>query len=196
MKLDADKSMGRGRPSSGDHNPGNNLHVSGISSRADDVDLHELFVKYGRVQKAQVMRDPNTKEIRGFGFVTMETPEEAEAAIAALNGLEFLGKVLCVERARRGRARTPTPGMYRGPAKRDERRYDPRGGYGGRYDDRNGGGGYERRERRFEDRGPPPGRDDRYGYAAPMRGGDRDRYDDRRDYDRPRRDDRDYDRRY
>lgn len=54
------------------------------------------------------MRDPNTKEIRGFGFVTMETAEEAEAAMAALNGLDFLGKVLSVEKARRGRARTPT----------------------------------------------------------------------------------------
>ncbi|KAH9818798.1 hypothetical protein DFH28DRAFT_91756 [Melampsora americana] len=195
MHVESEKPISRGRGNNGDHNPGNNLHVSGISSRAEDVDLHELFVKHGRVQKAQLMRDPNTKEIRGFGFVTMESAEEAEAAMAALNGLDFLGKVLSVEKARRGRARTPTPGQYHGPPKRDERRYDPRG-YGGgpRYDDRGGGGGYDRRERRFDDRGPP-GRDDRYGYAAPMRP-ERERYDDRRDYDRPRRDDRDYDRRY
>ncbi|KAI9614586.1 hypothetical protein KEM48_005897 [Puccinia striiformis f. sp. tritici PST-130] len=178
MKIDSDKPMGRGRPSNGDHNPGNNLHVSGISTRAEDADLYELFAKYGRVQKAQLMRDPNTKEVRGFGFVTMETGEEADAAMNALNGYDLFGKPLNVEKARRGRARTPTPGQYFGPAKRDERRYDPRGGV-----------------RRYDDRGPPPGRDDRYGYAAPMRG-ERDRYDERRDYDRPRRDERDYDRRY
>lgn len=198
MKIDNDKSNGRGRPPNGDFNPGNNLHVSGISNRAEDADLHDLFSKYGRVQKAQLMRDPNTKEIRGFGFVTMETCEEAEAAIASLNGHELMGKPICVEKARRGRARTPTPGQYFGPAKREERRYDPRGGYV-RHDDRYGGGGgyHDRRDRRYDDRAPPPGRDDRYGYAAPMRGGERDRYDDRRDYDRPpRREDRDYDRRY
>ncbi|EHS63323.1 hypothetical protein, variant [Puccinia graminis f. sp. tritici CRL 75-36-700-3] len=205
MKIDSDKPLGRGRPSNGDHNPGNNLHVSGISTRAEDADLYELFSKYGRVQKAQLMRDPNTKEVRGFGFVTMETCEEADAAMTALNGADLFGKPLGVEKARRGRARTPTPGQYFGPAKRDERRYDPRGGGGGYGGGGGGGGGYraedryggypERRERRYDDRGPPPGRDDRYGYAAPMRA-ERDRYDDRRDYDRPRRDDRDYDRRY
>ncbi|KAH9818784.1 hypothetical protein DFH28DRAFT_925563 [Melampsora americana] len=63
-----------------------------------------------------------------------------------------------------------------------ERPYDPRGyGCGPRYDHRGGGGGYDRRELRFDDRGPP-GRDDRYGYAAPMRS-ERERYDDR-DYNR------------
>ncbi|KAG0141660.1 hypothetical protein CROQUDRAFT_663502 [Cronartium quercuum f. sp. fusiforme G11] len=195
MRLDSDKPPPRGRAQNGngEHNPGNNLHVSGISSRAEDADLEELFTKHGRVQKSQLMRDPNTKEIRGFGFVTMESAEEAEAAMTALNGFDFLGKILSVEKARRGRARTPTPGQYHGPPKRDERRYDPRG-FGGapRYDDR--GGGYDRRERRFDDRATA-GRDDRYGYAAPMRN-DRDRYDDRRDYDRPRREDRDYERRY
>ena len=44
------------------------------------------------------MHDPHTRESRGFGFVTMETPEEADAAITALNATEFFGKTLNVEK--------------------------------------------------------------------------------------------------
>ncbi|KAF7302124.1 RRM domain-containing protein [Mycena indigotica] len=130
-------------------NPGNNLHVSGIGHRIDTRDLEAAFAKIGRVTKAQVVYDPHTRESRGFGFVTMETPEEADAAIAALNGTDLGGKNLHVEKARRGRARTPTPGRYYGPPKRSdrERPYDPRP-YDSRYSrdyDRGGRGGGERR---------------------------------------------------
>lgn len=73
------------------------------------------------------MYDPHTRESRGFGFVTMDLPEEAEAAIEALNGQELSGRTLSVQKARRGRARTPTPGRYFGPPKR-EQSPPPRGG--------------------------------------------------------------------
>lgn len=63
------------------------------------------------------MYDPHSRESRGFGFVTMETPEEADAAIEGLNATEVQGRVLSVQKARRGRARTPTPGRYHGPPK-------------------------------------------------------------------------------
>ncbi|KIJ53709.1 hypothetical protein M422DRAFT_155027 [Sphaerobolus stellatus SS14] len=115
-------------------NPGNNLHVSGLSHKVDNRDLEAAFSKYGRVQKASVMYDPHTRESRGFGFVTMESSEEADAAITGLNGTDLNGKVMNVEKvsyppsyvkhvcsspqARRGRARTPTPGRYYGPPKR------------------------------------------------------------------------------
>jgi len=49
-------------------NPGNNLHVSGLSSRVDTRDLEAAFAKIGRVKKASVMYDPHTRESRGFGF--------------------------------------------------------------------------------------------------------------------------------
>lgn len=52
------------------------------------------------------MRDPHTKDSRGFAFVTMEVPEEAETAIAQLNATELMGRTMNVEKARRGRART------------------------------------------------------------------------------------------
>lgn len=63
------------------------------------------------------MRDPHTNDHRGFAFVTMEHYEDADRAIEALNGLELEGRAIRVERAKRGRPRTPTPGRYYGPAK-------------------------------------------------------------------------------
>jgi len=179
---DRGRSDNRGRGDGSGHNPGNNLHISGLSGRVEERDLEDAFAKYGRVQKAQVMRDPHSKEPRGFGFVTMETPEEAEAATSALNATELGGKVISIEKARRGRARTPTPGMYHGPPKprEDGDRYRS-----SRYDDR-----YRDDRYRDDDRG--------YGgssYARPMRDDRRDPYDDRdrRDrYDDRRGSDRDY----
>ncbi|KAI0368938.1 RNA-binding domain-containing protein [Pilatotrama ljubarskyi] len=147
----------------GGNNPGNNLHVSGLSHKVDTRDLEQAFAKVGR--KAQVMYDPHSRESRGFGFVTMETVEEADAAIAAMNGTEFMGKVISVEKARRGRARTPTPGRYYGPPKRNEneRPYDPRP-YDSRYSR-----GYDdnRRRPRYEDdyRGGRGGDYERGGYG-------------------------------
>ncbi|KAF9786902.1 RNA-binding domain-containing protein [Thelephora terrestris] len=158
--------------SPGGQNPGNNLHVSGLSHRVDSKELENHFAAIGRVQKAQVMRDPHSHESRGFGFVTMESAAEADAAIAALNGQDFLGKVLSIEKARRGRARTPTPGRYYGPPKRHER-------------DR--GHGLTMADRMYD----PRPYDDRYNRRPDDRERPRDRYRDR--YDEPRYDDRRYD---
>lgn len=179
----------RGRGGGG-LNPGNNLHVSGLSHKVDTRDLEAAFTKIGRVKKASVMYDPHTRESRGFGFVTMETGEEADAAITALNSTELMGKIMSVEKARRGRARTPTPGRYYGPPKRNdlERPYDPRpydSRYSrdyddrrrGRYDDHRGGRDYDRHRDydRDRDRGD---RDRDRGYGRDHeRGG---RYDERR----------------
>ncbi|PKK80403.1 RNA-binding domain-containing protein [Rhizophagus irregularis] len=108
-------------PSRGDEenlNPGNNLFVTGLSMRTGDRELEDIFSKYGKVLKAQIMYDPHTRDSRGFGFVTMETLDEAEAAREGINGSEINGRILTVEKARRARARTPTPGRYYGPPKR------------------------------------------------------------------------------
>ncbi|GAA5846869.1 hypothetical protein JCM3766R1_004680 [Sporobolomyces carnicolor] len=213
IRADPDRREGgdRGRGENrGENNPGNNLHVSGLSSRVEERDLEEVFGKYGRIQKCSVMRDPHTKDSRGFAFVTMELAEDADTAISSLNATELMGRTMNVEKARRGRARTPTPGQYHGPPKRYpmDRPYEPRGyssrGGGGRYDDRYDApppprGGYS--SSRYDDRAYGARYDDRDrgGYAIPMRGDDRPPRDDRRRYDDDRRryDDRDrYDRRY
>lgn len=98
--------------------------MSGLSGRCNDDDLRELFGKHGPVRcsaamrdrcsqprqiiKCQVILDPHTRESRGFAFVHFEQAVDAEAAIDALNGTDFMGKMLSVQKARRGRARTPT----------------------------------------------------------------------------------------
>jgi hypothetical protein len=64
------------------------------------------------------MRDPHTKESRGFGFVKMVTPDGARAAKDGLSGETHNGRTLSIEMARRDRPRTPTPGKYYGPPKR------------------------------------------------------------------------------
>ncbi|KAH8155611.1 uncharacterized protein LAJ45_00621 [Morchella importuna] len=165
---------------------------------------HQLMVPptlYGEVEKCQIMLDPHTKESRGFGFVKMATLEQADGAKEGLQGEVFEGRTLSIEKARRSRPRTPTPGKYFGPPKRDDfrrgppppryddrggGRYPPRGGrydeydrgYSSRYDDRDGRGGdryYRSREPR--DDYPPPRGVDRY---ASSRGDDRYTREDRR----------------
>lgn len=81
------------------------------------------------------MYDPHTMVSRGFAFVTFEDVQDAEAALSECSrGLEVHGKILIVDKARRSRARTPTPGVYRGPPKRYPRRpgdHQYGGGYPG-----------------------------------------------------------------
>ncbi|KVI03671.1 Nucleotide-binding, alpha-beta plait [Cynara cardunculus var. scolymus] len=77
-------------------NPGNNLYVT------EDVHL---------------VVDPWTRESRGFGFVTMSNIKEADRCIKYLDGSVLEGRVISVEKARRRRGRTPTPGKYLGPKK-------------------------------------------------------------------------------
>ncbi|KAI2602421.1 RNA-binding domain-containing protein [Hypoxylon sp. NC1633] len=157
----------------GSVNPGSNLFVTGIHPKLTEAEVTRLFEKYGEVEKCQIMKDPHTKESRGFGFVKMVTSEQADAAKDGLQGEEIEGRTLSIEKARRARPRTPTPGKYFGPPKREGRP---------RYDDRRRGGGYS-----------GYGRDDPYRY----RGYDRPRYEDRGDRgDRGYREERGYDRTY
>lgn len=82
--------------------------------------MSRLFEKYGNVEGCSIMKDPHTQESRGFGFVKMVTAEEADAAKDGLQGENIEGRTLSIEKARRARPRTPTPGKYFGPPKRGE----------------------------------------------------------------------------
>ncbi len=78
----------------------NKLFVGNLSFNITENDLQDAFAAHGTVVEANLMMDRATGRPRGFGFVTMSTPEEAEKAIAALNGKELGGRALTVNIAR------------------------------------------------------------------------------------------------
>lgn len=65
-----------------------------IAYQTDERELQELFVQFGSVESARVMRDMATGRARGFAFVEMATDEEAQAAAATLNGHQLGGRTL------------------------------------------------------------------------------------------------------
>ena len=76
------------------------LFVGNLSFNTTENDLQDLFAAYGSVVEANLMMDRTSGRPRGFGFVTMSTPEEAEAAITALNGKDIDGRSLTVNVAK------------------------------------------------------------------------------------------------
>jgi len=78
----------------------NKLFVGNLSFQTTENDLHDAFAAHGTVVEANLMMDRMTGRPRGFGFVTMSTPEEAQKAIEAWNGVELGGRALTVNVAR------------------------------------------------------------------------------------------------
>ncbi len=76
------------------------LYVGGLPYSVTDDELRDVFAAHGTVESAQVVRDRFTDASRGFGFVEMGTLEEAEKAIAALNGSTLGGRSLTVNISR------------------------------------------------------------------------------------------------
>ena len=75
---------------------GKKLYVGNLSYQVDSSELEQLFAAHGTVVSAQIINDRDTGRSKGFGFVEMGTDEEAQAAIAALNGQEHGGRALTV----------------------------------------------------------------------------------------------------
>ncbi len=185
---DRDREIEPPRDESEDANDtGTNLFVTGLARSIDQQRLREIFEKYGPVDKTSIMTDPHTRDSRGFGFVSMVDPAHAEAAKAELSGTEIDGRTLTIEKARRKRPRTPTPGRYFGPPKA-RKPYPFRPNFRDRY--------YERpryEDRRYEDYRKPR-YEDRPSYRGGYNSYGGDRYEDRERY--PPRDYRDRNDRY
>ena len=108
---------------------GRRLYVGNLSYSVDSSELQQLFAQHGTVTSAEVISDRMTGRSKGFGFVEMGSDEEAQAAIAALNGQEHGGRALTVNEAKPREDRPRGGGGGGGGG---------RGGFGG---GRGGGGG-------------------------------------------------------
>jgi RNA recognition motif-containing protein len=119
----------------------NKLFVGNLSFNTTENDLHEAFAAHGTVVEANLMMDRMTGRSRGFAFVTMSTPEEAQKAIQALHGASLDNRALTVNIARptEDRPRGDRPGGGGGGGGDRGPRRDFRGGGGG-----GGGGGRDR----------------------------------------------------
>ena len=76
------------------------LYVGNLSYDMNDDSLRATFAAIGKVDSAQVVKDMQTGRSKGFGFVEMPNGQEAQAAIAKLNGTDVMGRKLNVNEAR------------------------------------------------------------------------------------------------
>ena len=109
---------------------GNKLYVGNLPYSFRDGDLEQAFSQFGAVTSAKVMMERDTGRSKGFGFVEMGSPAEAQAAITGLNGQQHGGRALVVNEARPMEPRSGGGGGFGG------------GGGGGR--GFGGGGGGDR----------------------------------------------------
>ena len=78
----------------------NKLFVGNLSFDTTENDLQDAFAAFGTVTETNIMIDRATNRSRGFAFVTLSTPEEAQSAIDAMNGRDMGGRALTVNVAR------------------------------------------------------------------------------------------------
>jgi len=103
-----------------------NIYAGNLPHETTEDELRQAFAEFGQVTEVRLIMDKFSGESKGFGFVEMPSKAEAEKAIEAMNGKDFMGRTLNVNEAR--------PKIDRGGGGR-------RGGFGGGGGDRGRGGG-------------------------------------------------------
>ncbi|MDA0737464.1 MAG: RNA-binding protein [Nitrospirae bacterium] len=109
---------------------GSKIYVGGLPYSATESEIEALFGEHGTVESARVITDKYTGQSRGFGFVEMASPSEAEAAISALHSTEMGGRTLTVNEAKPMAPRSGGSGGGFGGGGGDR---GDRGGRGGRF---------------------------------------------------------------
>jgi len=110
------------------------LFIGGLAWHTDENALRQKFEEFGAVEEAVVVKDRDTGRSRGFGFVRYSQETDAEAAIAAMNNIEFDGRTIRVDKASERGSGGGGGGFGGGRG--------GGGGYGGRGGGGYGGGGY------------------------------------------------------
>lgn len=109
---------------------GKKIYVGNLSYTIRSSDLEKMFAAHGTVRSAEVITDRATGQSKGFGFVEMGSDQEAQAAIAALNGKQLEGRTVTVNEAR-PREGGGGGGGGRGPGRFGGGGGGKRGGFGG-----------------------------------------------------------------
>ena len=76
------------------------IYIGNLSFQAQDEDLEEIFQEYGKVKRVSMPTDRESGKKRGFAFVEMESDDEEEKAIEELDGAEWMGRVIKVNKAK------------------------------------------------------------------------------------------------
>jgi len=154
------------------------LYVGNLNRRIGEDEFRDLFGRFGKIERVQLIKDPSTKECRGFGFVDYANADDADRAVKELDQQDYDGRKLRVEKSKRGMGYERTPGRYLGYSRSNNYRRSPS-------PRRYRGGSPRRDDRYYRDRSPRGGR--RFSRSRSRdRGGERGGY--RRDF----RDDRRY----
>ena len=100
------------------------IYVGNLSYQVTEEDITTVFSEYGTVKRVQLPTDRETGRPRGFGFVEMNSDAEEQAAIDALDGAEWMGRDLKVNKAK-PREERPASGGWGGGGnhRRNDRRY-------------------------------------------------------------------------
>lgn len=101
------------------------IYVGNLSYEVTQEDLERTFAEYGTVKRVQLPTDRETGRLRGFAFVEMGTEAEESAAIEALDGAEWMGRDMKVNKARprEDRGSSGGGGGWGGNNRRNDRRY-------------------------------------------------------------------------
>jgi RNA recognition motif-containing protein len=97
------------------------IFVGNLSYEISQEDLVDVFTDYGKVQRVHIPVDRDTGRKRGFAFVEMENKAQETAAIAALDGAEWMGRAIKVNQAREREERAPFNGGGGGGGDRKKR---------------------------------------------------------------------------
>jgi len=109
------------------------IYVGNLSYQVTQEDITTVFAEYGTVKRVHLPTDRETSRPRGFGFVEMSTDAEEDAAIAALDGAEWMGRDLKVNKAKPREDEGGRGGGSRGGGGPGKFSRGGGGGGGGRY---------------------------------------------------------------
>ncbi|MCQ2818181.1 MAG: hypothetical protein MJ252_13020 [archaeon] len=126
-------------------NKGNVLYIKNIHPKVSEDKIKNIFSSCGKIEEISLVKEPNSDDNRGFGFITFVNPNDAEKACRELDKTKIEGYEIIVEKSKRSRGYNPTPGVYLGPQTHKKRfdRYYHR-------DDRNYHKEYRRDDRDYQ----------------------------------------------